>query len=1622
MSSIFDMPEVDESKIETFKRDLIGACPSLVTFQEQRIVRSFPDEVFATVLSSIYGNDNTLARDIMYNRFDRINIDDAEAEINRIKTLEPAGIVVADAMSNSTPILLISDDDGDGNTAQAIAWEASKITDCEMTIRGSEYESSTHGFGIPQIMDWVDGKELDHDSEFLVMVTDLGTNQIEEQKQFQSLFPNAKLVVIDHHEPIFGMMIEHTGEENKNIHLVSPYVEGSMKLAMNKGGGVAGGFLAYKVFKNAIDELIKRGQLSLEGNNYKHRMDPLRELGRVSNLIDGVLSNPALKPLREADIKKALDISSSTMKGKSFGKWLRSSQVSNIVALGSLIGQEGVDNFLELRNEVLEQNHIAKALYDLIQKIVEPELDKKDKPVYPEIPYSIAESIAYTNKEDSADVNYISLLKTYVFNFNYENQYVGSVKKVWLDYASLVLKRAGKIESSIVEKIRDYKLVEGISADHVTLSRATSSLVSKAFTTKQIAKAYKSLTKSVMLAVSRNEPGEMVLSYQSKVPMVQVVNAVKETLAGMDFELRGHSHVGGLTIKTPAKLDPMVTLKLVAGQIDIEAKKIRDLESLDAAIMIKPVHLPIVSEVLKKMRVHLETQTAPKLLMKMDSDMIFQDKYSLKKRNAEEIVRDDEWGISSEHLDFAMTSSLTIPNQAMKYVINESYNAALSVTLLPNGSYITTDVVSSEQLNKFAPKELEIPRQRERDEILHEYQTRFASLDVPLVKVPRKAAMDALKFTNSGKKVFEISEAAILGIMNKHNADSYCTLDVEGDGASDAECSNVGFCIAKKVKGSGKFLTADEFGRLISKEPGEVRNFKDTDGGYVVNERIQIHLFSVVINGDGEMELKMSLKSQGLTNMDSEFIKSGVDAKEAQKLMKEVLGGLGKFIVQAHNLPYDNNIIRVNFPEIYEMMKGAIHLDSAPLAKNHQIAYTNVQVTTVGKHEFFNAEHKGYNLTTMLKGEEDFRFPSIKGTVVLYSVGDSLYIEDLKTRTKTLLKETKSELAETSLSLMKPMSSPRYGIAKLLKMAALHDMISHQPVKQIVKLNYENFGFSDFPEHLWNKFQDNYAYDLTPAQNVAKFSVIPEVREVFEEEIKMDYKEVDKDLLDSRSLVHGDKYNPNVKLSTKKSAEAQAKIINNFKASDAFHANAMRFVNANHENAERFARSWVYELVFSHHEATTKNLAASFISGVSDMTGVDKKIVAKSYDELYVYKKFRGIKSYMVHETHNNVGLNGDVFQELNVFIYMLYLKLRNPHLDAKDGLRIGVNFMAPVIDALASQSADSSIKQVIRNVSGIVLDEDLLNTYGAKKLDSYSEKGISIASSRSGVAKMRCKTLSTNTSVVNIELPNISAEHYRKLTPEQREKIESKIEEVVTVLILSNSKKSEDKMKGNDAKISMLIDRVAAHPDVLENMREVQEMFGTLIPTERDHQIKNIMKSCADAILGKAPLKLPINKHLPKEDLLLLKDAVEESSSYLAQEQNFESHLSQSELDEAFELAIVQFTAFENMRVSGENKAEVDGYGPVPTSTKSELTKTFNIMNKVLAIHIDACPDLANYVTTAKTKPVDFLLKSPLVSKLISKYDLSNDLKMELKPEVENKLENNLENEVEDFKLRVRK
>lgn len=1573
--------------VSQFKAAVMSACPSIITKKDHHAVRSIPNQVFADILRDVFDSDIDLARDVIYNRVEKLRNSSAHTKIASLPGMNEGANLLTKTVSSNTPILMISDIDNDGSISQAIAIEARKLMGVNISVEGKDYDPTNHGFSINQIDQFLFNNNLPQNASFTILVVDLGTNQRETQEAFLKRYPNANLLIIDHHEPDYENKVNPNTVRSL---LISPYNEKEAELSLKNGGGVSSGYLLYTLFKSTIEKLKLEGKLNLDGKDLNTSLEPMLELARAANLLDMVNCDIRLKPLNEHAIQTALDVSSSTRAGRSLSKWLNEEQVNALRALAPLIGEEAVSDFLKIRDELIAQNNIAKVLYENIPKV----LDESQESIYEVISVAAAQTEHSTTAQ-----NYIERIRPYFFNFHYENNAPGAKKKQWLDLTENCLKDLNRIEQETRELLREHKLIRQISQDHAIVIQAISKDVENAFSSRQLDGAYPTLGKAVKLSVVTQRGGTIVLSNRSEVNMHELLFDAQEALSGLTLSYKGHGGAGALTLSMQDRADVNFTpvLERVIHFFNTRAAELLKNRNTKNLIEVGKIHLPLIKEIFEKVRVHLYPHTAPEFLLRLKEDTTFEDSYTLQKRDAATIIKENEWLTTVEPLDFAMENRIIIPNQALKTLANDQFRGGLALSLMSNGLFNAGRVYTHEQLkNKDIPK-MTLPIEKERQELIDYYKKHFKGRDYPLISVPREEAIAALKFTADGEKVFKHFEPVVIGLLLENKADSHVVIDVEADGAGDAECINFGASIYELEKDSGKVVNSEELKQLLTRAPEKIEHYhKLDDENYLINGRIKVSLLSQMIAFDADKKILPSVKVQNLTNITPEFLEeTGISAEEAQRNILNVLSSKGRLIIQAHNLPYDNNISRVNFPELYQFMAKHTHLDSAVVAKEFHIAYTGVMVNNFGSGnsaiEFYNAEHPGYNLSTLMedRNRTSFSYPSIKGNHILNVNGQDVSILDKRTMVSRKLELTRDELIPTLLPNLKPMQTPKYGIQKLLRMATIRDLIDHQPVKELRYVPFDNTGNAHLSDTLWHHFQTYYAFEKSIDENIAAFNVIPEVMDFCESRFELPAGSAPDLLLNARNAGNPD-FDPGKSWTTKKAKEQHEKNANVFSGKDLLKMNSIIFLSQNQENANRYCHSWLYEIVLEQYEPTTKDVQSGFISGISDLTGVSPDMVEKIYEEVYRYKRFRGIESYHVHETHNNIGLEGDAYQEAVAFIHMLNLKRKNHFLVGEVGMMTGLSPIEPVVSTLSKQAASSTMKQIIREVVGISIDSDLFNSHSAKQLERYSDDGISAKQGRGENATIKCRTLSDSQTEVRIMLPKFDANAYRDLDKKARKSIETMMEQVASILTLANS---IEKIKTEEGK-KLALDIVTSESS-LALLRQAREIFGEAVATEKESEMKKMLGRFADAIVYGEELKLSANFEIEPPSLKLCKEALKIGLRRLIEEHGFTPHIKEEQIEVAIQRLNEQYTINqralkEGQPYHGEPGVELIG------SEKSAQTRRLNRLLAVLQDHIDAFPELATTLLKQKNDPIEFIARSPLLAMLTSEVKPLSDIKLE--------------------------
>lgn len=1577
------MPQVDstiQDQVKRFKRTVLNSSSSLVSAEERAVVRDIPDSVFERIFVRVFSGDEKLARNVLFKRFDDIDFASAQKVVDSINTLSMAADIFALSVASNTPMLLISDIDNDGDLAQAIMMQAKRISGINVSVQPRDYNPSEHGFTNEQIRNWMNQNGLSDSDEFTVFVADLGTNQLHRQQEFAESFPNASLVIADHHTPDLDKKV-HENIEGRCL-LVSPFNKGSLELGVRKGGGVSGSYLLSRTLQMGLRRCVQAGSIDLEGRDIDFLLEPLEKMGAAANLFDQTDSDIRLKPIRPDDVDKMNTLSSDVRAGKGVVAFIRDGIEDDIEKLRDLVGDIGVKDLMDMKDEALALNHYAWALHSVLPSVVSPDYTGN-------IADDVIIAMESRSPEESRERNYLQLVRPYYYHFGYDNIISKGPKSAWADLVKYNFRQVSKTEKNMLAFIRNYEMVEEISHDHVLMTRPAHPEVKNVFTPKQLNTAYHTQGKSINLEMRSVRPGSVVLGIKSDISLFDVLKNVRQTMPDVKMQLEGHKEVGALTLSYPQKESADSVIRKFASALNDEAAVVIANKPVVDGIEVTPLHLTLMHELMTNMCLHIDSSAAPELIMRVDPTMTFEDSRTLRMETVEELVEKREWETTVEPLTFSMDLSLLLPNQALKGVANDGYNGALGIKMMSNGAFMADKVFLGDQLKHIPLTKLRTPDDKLRQVMIDDYENYFKDRELPLLPIPEEVGGAAIKFVEDGLSVHRNTKKIAAAQLVKTGCDTYVGFDKEANGGANAKAYNLGMLFMSIDGERRPVITEEQLRERLAK--GDVPSIleKRADGSYVVEPKIKSALLSLIVNFDGDKPIRISFRSQGLTNMDQGLVDYlGSPAGDVQDKILKVLSMMGKCVFQAHNIIYDEGIARVNFPEFYNFIDKSIQLDSAPLAKNTHLAYFNLLTAVVDKVAFANTPGSSTSLTEMLKRGEDFSIPSVKGTHVLQVKGEKITMRKISSGLEgPLTKEdmTPAELLKQVENQAIPLPSPRYGIDLLMRMSSIHEMLSNKANKQRTFVDYEQVGgMPALPDKLWRLFQQNFAFDRTVNENIEAFLEVPGVVEhLGNDAIDVNVGDMDAYSPDIQALIAQ-------KLSVS-SDDAELSSVT-ISSRDLLRRSALKFTEKNSQIVDLFSNSWIYERVLNYYEPTNKrDVTQGLMKGVESAIGVPVEFIAQVYEDAFVYRNDRGISSYRCKETHNNVNTEGDTFQEVHAYAHLMYGKYKNPFLTDDVIVEHGLTPFNKINERIHEEIALSTLNHDRRHVVDLMMDTDVINSYGAKQLDDFSKQGISIAAARDGVASMKCKSISADRSRVDIDFPQLDAKEWRALDDDSRFEIEQRVETAVSMLLVVNSM---DKKKMTGALYSAL-NKITHNPMLKENISWVNDNLGVAIPNDRKQSASDWLGEIAKAMIS-GNLKLKMNKHMTDDDLTMIANTFEKSFDKM-ENMGYLPAISKDTFLNAITVARFQYKAFEMTRKTGESPDDVPG-GTVKGPLKAQITRLVKAMAAVSPEHKALNPSLVSGVVTKKKSPSSFVLTSPLITEHIK-----NTLKIQ-RPEIPEK------------------
>lgn len=838
-----------------------------MTAEQEELFFSIPEEIWDNFLTINFGGNLEYATRVIFDRKDIIeNLDDllAYREKSKILNLDFATKKITDSILSKTPILFVTDFDNDGSLSQSIINEF--IRGAHLTFSkedlGNIYveyarqvaNNPTRGFTMELIQDLVKEHNIDTKKEFVIITADNGINSFEEQKKIQKAFPNAFLIVTDHHEPEENMVVvednktvivnpkfntqsEELSKERKNI--IQPTIYDG---EFNISGATTVGVLLRSVLDGQSHKLTTEKQLE----EYKQVIDNITQLSKISNVLDYVNTRPEdkiydveevshyakLQPLLNTNNSLGYLINVNLPEYPELEKSLTALNTQARVALSMVKDfQQAVLNNDEHKVKILSNagfystylENFALLETDFGSYVLK--LEEKQNAIEAAKAFAKVNKKRYTGEElanfekdllskkdlylrelsSSHNENYIEQLRPYIFSLSV-NKAKSPFEIEALTEMENIYKELKRLESKLLKEIRQKEgLIKIHEKEHVKFIE----ILDDNFNRKLIGRAFNLENNGFNLTIDRKSKTRLSGSFRS---LFDIDEFKKELTAyckkhHLTLETPGHQRAAGF-ILTANKGE--ISDNVLTDLVEIINKKIKTLQQeKENVVEIDGYNFHFLDELNKVMRGSIPHFYAIEPVMKLHQNNIYVDKKTNAQMSLEDYVAKNKYGYTPIEIDFD-GRVLIIPTELLRKVIqsgkNEAgfYNLNLKLGYVNEGTFMVSNVI---QDNNIADRLSFIKDQsamKKVDEIFSD-----GKLD-NVVHYSREDLRKLPFFANNryGEVDFENFENILISIIDSNKIDRYITLDVEANGFSNAKMFNIGAC-AYSIHGGNEISLKD---------------------------------------------------------------------------------------------------------------------------------------------------------------------------------------------------------------------------------------------------------------------------------------------------------------------------------------------------------------------------------------------------------------------------------------------------------------------------------------------------------------------------------------------------------------------------------------------------------------------------------------------------------------------------------------------------------------------------------------------------------------------------------------------------------------------------------------------
>lgn len=1053
-----------DTKLENFKNVVLKAM-GLEKESQIEMFNKIPDEIHQSIFKNNFNENYTLARNIILNKFDQDNYKKIEKEKSRIHDMTKAARhLFQNTQSDSSKVLFLTDTDNDGSLAQANIkaflnglpedmQERFEMLYCQQ-VNGN----TARGFTVDLVDLWVENNPEFKTAPFTIVTADNGINSLEEQQKINKKYPNAVLIVTDHHNPDE----EHVVQPNKNTMVVNPRFKPTKYFQeKNISGANVLGTLLEKVL------LEYDNSLTLDVINKKEVIEHMREISRAANLLDYVDTDISDKPLKDHLVEKYASLGALMNVNNSLNKIITSSKTDeDIKTLFSDVEGLDIDKVVKTISQMKEQNVLAQKLYTLQHRF--DALEKEDK-------ISISKDSIYSDmvielsKPESSFVteninpNFVEQLRPYIYTYatsnnllDYEQGVMDEMTKVYsnLKYLERTLQTEfGKVELLNIEKNENSTIMFPKNSDHLSILNR-----------KLLGKVYNEENNGFLMILDSVSREKATGSFRSVYRIQDILKGKEkvEDMFGVKLSFQGHDKAAGFFIEKQDGND--LTPEMISGinkfmNISLESLKQKDKKNYSHLIQtdFNFETIDVFNKYNKAVKGSLTNMQSLSPVVQFTKSTYITNSKTLVDESLQEIVKNKKYGYVPANIAFT-NETIILPTEMLRKISDNNFRDGLQVSFMNDGAFIGNKLVpdvNKQKLHKI--KSTNDTRQKMIDFYEENYRDKHF-VELPIENLKDSAFFKANKFGASEYKRFE---STVIRILDKSGVDLMVVADTEANGLGNApKIANLGVVELSIDPNSGDIIRGNTFKKtafksttgkrfilnkdqlsdleeiskheylaLSFKDKSKVLNYIDGDktkyffaesfdsfkklhnftqdekGSYKINRELKAEIGSVFIK---DRDMKISEKIKTLTAIDNTLLnKIGMSSKEADKIFTDRYKGK-KCIFQAHNLPYDLGVIKGNMKNFYNVMtdfeSGNILNDSAIYSRDQKLAYDPIGIGVFEKDivpalnniQFFYSEASSLSLEKFFETEEDGLLPDRTGRFILKKKDAKVSVIDTK--------------------------------------------------------------------------------------------------------------------------------------------------------------------------------------------------------------------------------------------------------------------------------------------------------------------------------------------------------------------------------------------------------------------------------------------------------------------------------------------------------------------------------------------------------------------------------------------------------------------------------------------------